>query len=176
MLLSTAAVTAAFLALAAAVTSLLISAGTARRVNRLANSHFGLASQSLLPNGSTLPGPVAAALAPIPNPGPWLLLIASGGCTACRSLARELNDDHPGIGEIPIVVIDAGTEFEPRFDSLVTMPVRIVLDEAGAFREALRVKGIPHTFVMNGDRIADQAIGDNMAQLLMKVAGQTARS
>ncbi len=169
---STLTTTAAFLALVAALTSLIVSAGTARRVNRLVGSRVGLTPQVALPNGSSLPNSVAAIVAPIPNGNAWLLLVAGGGCPACQNLARALNDSYSRIGQLPIVVIDSSRESEPKFDTFITIPIRVVPDEAGAFREALGVRGIPHSFVLNGDRIADQLIGDNFGQLLSKIATQ----
>lgn len=95
---------------------------------------------------------------------------------ACRSLAGALNNSsYFKTGQVPMVVIDGSHESEPSFDTLMSIPVRVVRDEPGALREALGVRGVPHTFVMTDDRIADQAIGDNLEQFLNKIASTTAR-
>lgn len=152
--------------------SLLVAVGTARRVNKRGTLP-AFPTPVTLPKGARLPETVIDAIETLPGDRQWLLVAATSTCPACKGLAESMNQNRSAFEYARIVVVDGGKAEDAKFERMLDFPVHTVGDESGDLRRSLMVSIVPHSFVMRGDRVVDQSLGDDIASLLTKMKQPT---
>jgi hypothetical protein len=162
-------------ALLVSFASLLVAFGTARRVNKRGTLP-AFPMPVTLPSGVRLPETVMDAFETLPSERQWLLVAATSTCPACKGLAESMNQNRSAFENAPVVIVDGGKAEDAKFEQMLDFPVRTIGDESGELRRSLKVNIVPHSFVMKGDRIEDQSLGDDIASLLTKMRQPTVAS
>lgn len=158
----------AVLALVTSIASLLIAVGNARRLNLMGSGRPNLVLPEAIADGEEVPQVVRDAVRgalPEGTEAALLLIVASGTCPACRSLAIDLNHQRERLGDLPVVVVDEGESGEARFNEFLDFKTACIVDSTYELKEALRVKVIPYSFVVSQWRIFGHAAGSDVGTL-----------
>lgn len=157
-------------ALTLSIASLLLGVGNARRLNSLAAGRPDLMRLEALAVGERLPPAVREALAQEPGAingrDRFLLVVATGTCPACRTLAVDLNHRHVEFSQLPLVVVDSGEVGAPEFREWLDFPVSIVRDEHQVLQSAMKAYAVPFSFLIADERILGHTVGDSLGSLL----------
>ena len=156
------------IALVISLASLLIAVGNARRLNIMGVGRPNLILPEALPDGEAVPEVIRDALSaasPESRAGRLLLVVASGNCPACRSLAIDLNHQRARLGALPMVVVDESQSDVAPFAEFLDFETPSVPDAGNKLKEALRVKVIPYSFVISDWRIVGHAVGSDVTTL-----------
>ena len=163
------AVALSIIALAAAALSILLSGGTAVRIQRLGSAvptPEGLAPGTAVPLDTLRALPVHSAEAW--SKGPSLIIFASAGCAPCRELVDNLNCDLSRVGDWRMVFIESVHEGSSN-GSLKTdalFPATWVTDTSGKLREGFKTRATPSSYLLHEGRVAAHRLGPNVGDLL----------
>jgi hypothetical protein len=163
---------ASAVALIAAVFALIISVGTAIRLQRSQGT-----GQPAALGGLSAGTPVSNILLPVLDPaagdgwlqGPSLVIFASAGCQPCRDLFASLDEDRLRGFKGRLLLVDRSQ----KPDTLETARIPGAgyrIDADGQLAGAFHARGTPHTFLIRNGRIADQALGADITKLLAKAS------
>jgi hypothetical protein len=159
-------------ALLVSLASLVVAAGTARRVNNR-DTRPAFSTPETLPSGARLPAAVLDAIETLPSDEQWLLVAATSTCPACKGLAESMSQNRSAFEHVPVVIIDRGKAEDAKFEEMLDFPVHTLGDESGDLGRALKLNIVPHSFVMRGDQIEDQSLGGDIESLLTKMRQPT---
>lgn len=155
----------ASIALITAIASLLVGVGNARRLNLVGVGRQRFEARRALQDGTSMPVVVRDAIGGASSAADFVLVVASGTCPACRSLAADLNHQRPQLGAHPIIIVDVSKDGEPTFSEFIDFKAIAIYDRTQVLQKALRAELIPYSFVVSNWRIVGHTLGSDIVSL-----------
>jgi hypothetical protein len=154
------------LALMISISAVLVSIGVAMRRPSGAERLIGLAS------GARVPLEILSRLftsVPVPDlvQRGAVVMFISPGCQPCETLLESISEQD-GIGDLPILVIEAGSPSDKSLRELATFDPYWARDPEGLAKQAFETGVTPHAFIVKDGIVKDRLIGSDVSLLQAK--------